>query len=45
MVMAHDSEIDLEQAFQRKLAENEHKYPIDRSRGCSTKYSDFDRKG
>jgi len=44
MVMAHDSEIDLEQAFQRKLAENERKYPIDRARGSSTKYSDFDQK-
>jgi NTP pyrophosphatase (non-canonical NTP hydrolase) len=44
LLMAHDSEIQLEQAFQRKLSENEHKYPVELSRGSSKKYSELEEK-
>jgi dCTP diphosphatase len=44
LLMAHDSEIQLEQAFQRKLFENEHKYPVELSRGSSKKYSELEEK-
>jgi NTP pyrophosphatase (non-canonical NTP hydrolase) len=42
LLMARDSEIDLEDAFQRKLAENEQKYPVELSRGSNKKYSEFE---
>jgi NTP pyrophosphatase (non-canonical NTP hydrolase) len=42
LLMARDSEIDLEDAFQRKLVENERKYPVELSRGSSKKYSEFE---
>lgn len=42
LLMAHDSGIELEHAFERKLAENEAKYPVELSRGSSKKYSEFE---
>ncbi len=42
LLMAHDSELDLDNAFHRKLAENERKYPVELSRGSSKKYSEFE---
>jgi dCTP diphosphatase len=36
--LAHDLTVDLEAAIRKKLAENEDKYPIERSRGSNKKY-------
>ena len=36
--LAHDLTVDLEAAVWNKLTENEHKYPIERSRGSNKKY-------
>jgi NTP pyrophosphatase (non-canonical NTP hydrolase) len=33
------AEVDLAEAVQRKLAENEAKYPVDKARGRATKYT------
>ncbi len=38
LLLAHDRGIDLENAFSRKLAKNEAKYPVALSRGVSLKY-------
>ena len=36
--LAHDLTVDLEAAVWNKLTENEHKYPIESSRGSNKKY-------
>jgi len=41
LLIAHDLEIDLDDAFRRKLEANALKYPIDKSKGRSTKYTDL----
>jgi dCTP diphosphatase len=39
VLMAHDCGVDLEGAFDEKMAENEGKYPVDTARGSKRKYS------
>lgn len=39
LLLAHDQQIDLAVAFERKMARNAEKYPIDLARGSSTKYT------
>lgn len=39
LLMAHDLEIDLPAAFALKMAQNEAKYPVEKSRGNHAKYS------
>jgi NTP pyrophosphatase (non-canonical NTP hydrolase) len=39
--IANDLEIDLDDAFRRKLEANAMKYPIEKSKGKSTKYTDL----
>jgi NTP pyrophosphatase (non-canonical NTP hydrolase) len=39
LLLAHDLEVDLGSAFEKKMALNEAKYPVEKSRGRSTKYS------
>lgn len=41
LVAAHTADIDLEQAFFRKLLKNAEKYPVDRARGRHDKYHDL----
>ena len=41
LLMAHDAGINLEQAFVSKMRENEMKYPVDRAKGSSKKYTDL----
>ncbi len=41
LLMANDSGVDLGAAFAEKMAENEAKYPVDRARGSSKKYSEL----
>lgn len=42
LLMAHDHGIDIAHAFQRKLVENEAKYPVELSRGNNKKYSELE---
>lgn len=41
LLMAHDFGVDLPKAFERKLAKNELKYPIEKAKGSSKKYSEL----
>ena len=41
LLMAHDSGINLEEAFARKMARNESKYPVEKSRGNNRKYTEL----
>lgn len=38
LIMSHDIGIDIKTAFEEKLIKNGQKYPIEKSRGNSTKY-------
>jgi NTP pyrophosphatase (non-canonical NTP hydrolase) len=38
LLLAHESKIDLAEAIRAKLATNEVKYPVDKSKGRSDKY-------
>ena len=41
IILAHDMELDIEQIVNRKLNLNEKKYPVNRSKGSATKYTEF----
>lgn len=41
LLMAHDLDIDLSQALIAKLAKNAEKYPADKARGSSKKYTEL----
>lgn len=41
LAMSNDLEIDLGAAFKAKLIANARKYPIDKAKGVSTKYTDL----
>jgi NTP pyrophosphatase (non-canonical NTP hydrolase) len=41
MLLAHDTGVDLEAAITSKLAENASKYPAEKARGTSTKYTEL----
>jgi NTP pyrophosphatase (non-canonical NTP hydrolase) len=41
LVMAHDQGIDLGRAFEEKMKKNEEKYPVDKARGRSEKYTEL----
>jgi dCTP diphosphatase len=41
LILAHDREIDLADAFAKKMAANTAKYPIEKARGVSTKYNEL----
>lgn len=41
LLMAHDLNIDLPAAFEAKMQKNEARYPIDKARGVSTKYTEL----
>ena len=38
LLLAHDQQIDLAGAFERKMKKNEAKYPIEKAKGRSEKY-------
>jgi hypothetical protein len=40
--MASDFKIDLSTQFEKKMALNEEKYPVEKSRGSAAKYRDID---
>jgi len=39
LILAHDLEIDLAESFEKKIRQNEGKYPIAKARGKSLKYN------
>jgi len=41
LLMAHDAGIDLEAALQAKLKRNAEKYPVDKAKGSSKKYTEL----
>jgi len=41
LLLAHDLEIDMVKASEKKLKQNEKKYPIAKARGKHTKYTDL----
>ena len=41
LAMSHDFGIDLGDAFRKKIENNRRKYPIEKSKGVSTKYTEL----
>ena len=41
LLMAHDMEIDIATAFVKKLGKNAAKYPVEKSKGKHTKYTEL----
>ena len=41
LLMAHDCEVDLESAFEKKMARNESKYPVEKAKGNNRKYTEL----
>lgn len=41
LLLAHDLNIDLPEAFEKKMAKNALKYPIDKSKGNHKKYTEI----
>ena len=41
LAISHDNAIDLGEAFKQKLIENARKYPVEKAKGVSTKYTDL----
>ena len=41
LIFAHDQGIDLADAFKKKIAKNEAKYPVEKARGSARKYTDY----
>lgn len=41
LLLAHDLDIDIEQAAQEKIIQNEKKYPIDKAKGNAKKYTEL----
>jgi NTP pyrophosphatase (non-canonical NTP hydrolase) len=44
LLMSHYMDINLEQAFERKMKENERKYPADKVKGKHAKYTAYQEK-
>lgn len=44
LLLAHETDVDLERAVQKKLEENERKYPVDLAKGRAAKYTELDRE-
>ncbi len=41
LLMAHDAGIDIDEALDKKLAKAASKYPVEKSKGKSTKYTEL----
>lgn len=41
ILFAHETGIDIEEAILKKLEENNEKYPVDKAKGSSKKYTDL----
>ena len=41
LLMCHDLEIDIAKAFDKKLEQNEKKYPIEKAKNSHKKYTEY----
>lgn len=41
LLLAHDQQIDLTDAFEKKMLQNEHKYPVHKAKGSAKKYTEL----
>ena len=41
LLIAHDCRVDLAEACEKKMVENERKYPVDRAKGSKKKYTEL----
>lgn len=41
LLLAHDQDIDLVEAFEKKMSQNEAKYPVDKAKGNHKKYTEL----
>jgi NTP pyrophosphatase (non-canonical NTP hydrolase) len=41
LLMSHYLDVDLKKAFERKMKQNEKKYPVDKARGKHSKYTAY----
>jgi dCTP diphosphatase len=41
LLMSYYLDIDLEDAFDKKMAQNENKYPVDKAKGSHSKYTKY----
>jgi len=39
LLMSHDLDVDIVDAFEKKMEQNEKKYPVDKAKGKHTKYN------
>ena len=44
LIFAHDQQIDLADAFKKKIAKNEQKYPVEKARGSARKYTHYENE-
>ncbi len=44
LLMSHYLKIDLNKAFDKKMAQNEKKYPIEKAKGSHRKYTNYQQK-
>jgi NTP pyrophosphatase (non-canonical NTP hydrolase) len=44
LLMSHYLKIDLDEAFDRKMTENEKKYPVEKAKGKHSKYTAYQEK-
>jgi dCTP diphosphatase len=42
LLMSHDLDIDILDAFNRKMEQNEKKYPVEKAKGTHAKYTELD---
>lgn len=42
LLLAHDQDIDLVEAFEKKMSQNEVKYPVDKAKGNHKKYTELE---
>lgn len=42
LLLAHDQDIDLVEAFDKKMSQNEAKYPVDKAKGNHKKYTELE---
>ncbi len=43
LLMSHYFKVDLNEAFERKMTENEKKYPVDKAKGSHAKYTAYEK--
>lgn len=41
LLMSHDLDIDIVEAFEKKMLQNENKYPVEKAKGKHTKYNEL----